>query len=54
MRGGSFANPPIACRSAFRGVEQEYSFESSIYAGLPVGFRVVCTTSTPDSPPDSP
>ena len=49
IRGGSFADPAIACRSAFRGVERQYSFGVNFYVGFPAGFRVVCTSSNPAS-----
>lgn len=51
IRGGSFADPAIACRSAFRGVQRNFWFESSIYTGFPVGLRVVCTSPTPSPVP---
>ncbi len=46
IRGGSFCDPAIACRSAFRGVRQQFSPQSA----SSVGFRVVCASSPPVSP----
>jgi formylglycine-generating enzyme required for sulfatase activity len=36
LRGASWVNPPVACRSAFR------TGNSPIYKSIAIGFRVVC------------